>query len=388
MPSGPPAAALAAILGPSSQVVRRVDIYEEDATTPWLLDAPLVGGEVSVDSTRDERRHCDLTLGNADRALDNYPGGFWYDKVVKVFRGVRYPVAGGYSTGAYGTGVYGVVGDAGLWLPQIGEFIIDQIESQNFPHTVAVKGRDYTAKLLEDEFGQATTFVTGTLLEVIIRAIAVNGQIVKMTIPATGISLGKDFSFEAGTSRWKAMTDLAIAYGYELFFDANGYLVMREFRDPVLSPLSFTFGTGASGTLANYTKIANQTRLYNAVDVLGQASDRPPVFATAENQNPSSPTSIGRLRRRKVFRYTSPFIDTTAQAQDVANKFLAIHGLESYELTMGSIVLPWLEASDIVGFDDPAPNLGDPTRFLLSDFTIPLSLTPMSSRGRRVQVVT
>ena len=86
----PPAVALAKFLAPTTRHTRRVEIYEADAVTRWAGDtvSRLKDGSVSVDYTRDERRSLDLKLDNSDGGLVNAPGSFWYDKIIKAFRGV------------------------------------------------------------------------------------------------------------------------------------------------------------------------------------------------------------------------------------------------------------------------------------------------------------
>lgn len=76
---------------------RRTEIYEADGVTRWFADdddtARLVDGSVGVDYGRDERRSIELTLDNEDNALRPDPdSGLWYDKVIKSFSGLRYPM--------------------------------------------------------------------------------------------------------------------------------------------------------------------------------------------------------------------------------------------------------------------------------------------------------
>lgn len=73
-------------------VVRDVEIYESDGKTLWApgLGDRLVDGSVSVAYGDNERRTLDITLDNTDNLLRSNPNGFWYDKVIKVFRGVTY----------------------------------------------------------------------------------------------------------------------------------------------------------------------------------------------------------------------------------------------------------------------------------------------------------
>lgn len=89
--ANPPQEVIDAIMGPTSRTVRRVEIYEANGVTRWNADTTvrMVDGSVSVDYTRDERRNLDLTLDNSDGALIAAPGGFWYDKIIKVFHGVE-----------------------------------------------------------------------------------------------------------------------------------------------------------------------------------------------------------------------------------------------------------------------------------------------------------
>lgn len=371
--AAPPVAAEAAFLGSVSSLTRRVEIYQSDGTTLWMDDDRLIDGSVSVDYSRDERRSFDLTLDNSDFGIIHSPNGLWYDKIFKIYSGINYRDS------------FGVWQS---WECQIGEFLIDSVSQAHFPYTVKVAGRDYTKKLLVSKFTQATSFPKGQAIETTIKTIALNAGITKFLLPLTGKNLGTVTLFERGTSRWEAMKGIADAFGYELYFDAQGYLVLKEYADPVLSPLSYSFSTGPLGNLAGYEKSLNDTRLYNHIVVTGESSDSDtiPVSAEAKNTLSTSPTNISKIGDR-VYQYTSSFITTTAQAQDVANKFLKIYALEEFDLNFEAIALPWLEAGSIVEFIDPRPAPDQPTRFLLSSLNLPLGLGAMSANAKRVSIV-
>jgi hypothetical protein len=275
-----------------------------------------------------------------------------------------------------------------VWDTQVGEFLIDRISEPHFPAVVSVTGRDYTKKCLLSKYVVTTSYASGTAIETAIKAIAQGAGVSKFILPTTGHALGKEYVFERGTSRWEAMKQIADAFGYDLFFDANGYLVLSEQKDPVLAPLIYEVKTGPGGILATYDKSLNDTRIYNHIIVTGETSDTNvlPVSAEAINTEPSSPTRVNVLGDR-VYQYTSAFITTTVQAQDVADKFLAVHALEEYDLNFEAISLPWLDVGEIIRFIDPRPAPGSPDRFLLSSLTIPLKLGTMSGNGKRVTVV-
>jgi hypothetical protein len=373
VPIAPPAEAIEAVFAHETFVLRKVDIYESDGVTPWRLDVGVLDGQVSVDAGRDERRTFDLTLWAGDGDLPIGPDdGLWYDKQIKIYRGVQ----------------YGVGADALDWYAPLGSFMIDRITQPLFPTEIKITGRDLTKKLITSKFGRATQFKAGTPMETVVRTIATNAGIVNFNFPNTGVVLGKDFLFEADATRKKAIFDIVSAYGYDCYFDGLGFLVLQEQADPASDAPIITLQTGAGGAVVNFEKSVNDTRLYNHIVVTGEnSSGQTPVVAEARNTEPSSPTRIERIGER-TYRYTSSFITTTSQAQDVANKFLKLHSLEEFSVRIDAFVLPWLEAGQTIEFLDPNPTQNQPTKFFLHSFNIPMNLSPMSIEARRVELVT
>jgi hypothetical protein len=77
----------------TTRVIRRLEIYEADGATLWMPSEKtprLVSGDVTVDYDRDERRAVDCVLDNQDGILKHDPNGFWYDKILKMYRGFEY----------------------------------------------------------------------------------------------------------------------------------------------------------------------------------------------------------------------------------------------------------------------------------------------------------
>jgi hypothetical protein len=101
VPGSPPSDVIAAFEDGLVNVTRRVEVYEYDAETLWNPSPELdpefkriIDGNINVDYGADERRTLDLTLDNSDLLLKpRSQDGLWYDKIVKVFRGISY-VAG------------------------------------------------------------------------------------------------------------------------------------------------------------------------------------------------------------------------------------------------------------------------------------------------------
>ncbi len=359
-------------------VRRRAEIYEPDAVTPFNIDgwnARLTGGEVTVDAFRDERRMCDLTFDNSDNALRMEPyNGFYYDKVIKVFWGIRY---------------YSANGVLREWETQIGEFMIDQISEDYFPDEIKITGRDYAKKCLTSKLSNSMSFPQHTAIETIIRALASNAGVTKFALPYTGEGYARDAAFERGTERWKVIRELADSIGYEVYFTGDGYLTMRPYGDPIMSPVKWIFRSGKlDGTLVKYSRSTNDSRIKNHIVVTGAKivdleGFTQTIHAEAINTNPDSPTRVARIGDRVDF-YESEFITDAGQAQVIANHRLQVASLEEYQVGFDSVIIPWLDGGDIVDIHDDDASDYVPRRFLLTNFSFPLSLQAMSGTARRV----
>jgi hypothetical protein len=370
----PPSNVVDSIHGSVTRVTRRVEIYEEDGSTFWKQSSEvgLVGGDVTVDSSRDERRMLSLTLDNSDGSLALSPNGLWYDKIIKAYRGV-------------------ITDNGTRWEAKVGEFMIDQLNQDRFPHVVALTGRDYTKKLMLDKFTNTTGFPRNQPIEEIIRTIALNGGILaaKMNLPLTGKSTLKEYYFDRAMTRWDAIKQLATDGALDVYFDREGVMRLETFTDPYLDAPQYTFQTGLQGNISDFKKSLNDSMLFNHYIVTGGTDDPEnslPPFAVAENRNASSPTSIQQLGRRST-DYQSDALITTQQCQDVADKFLSVAALEQFSCSIDAIVVPYLEAGITVNFLDPNPVAGQPTKYLLDSLTVPLGLGTMPATVKRVIAV-
>lgn len=384
----PPPAALEAISSGLSWVTRRTEIYEADGKTLWVpankdTKSRLVDGSVSLDYGRDERRTLDLTLYNGDGMMEpNDNEGFWYDKIIKPYRGVKYPIiptAPHYATSA-------------VWETQVGEFMIDKIDSSSEDDVVKIGGRDYAKKCLNSKFEKSVSFESGTPVYLIIRALAANSGITKMQIPFSAERLESSFDVERGTERWNVMKDIANSFSYDIYFDNQGVLVMSRLPDPTLDAPVISFQIGQDGNLISISKSTDDSRLYNHVIVTGDRESVEggevllPHFGEAKNTNEASPTRISKIGDRAYF-FTSSFFTSSQQCQVLAESLLRIHSLESYNLNWEALVYPHLDVGRVVELNEPRSRSTFPSKYLLSTLTIPLTLSPMSATGKRVLIV-
>lgn len=379
--------AIAAFVAGTAVITRRAEVWLSDLSAKlYQADLPIVDGTITVSYARDERRMIDLTINNSDRAITHAVGQFWYDKVIKTFRGV-------------------VLSDGRLWEVQTGEFLMDKIEETRFPANIVISGRDYTKKLLISKFAADTTFALGSSFDDVFSAIAINAGInpLKILAPATGLTLNTDYTIARNTTRQQALKTMCDSLGYEFFFDAAGFLVRRPFQDPATAPAVWTFKTGPQaftvlpgggglaaigypGHMVDFTKISGDTDLVNHWVVSGASTNTGLVWAEAINNNPASPTCVQRIGDR-FNNEDNPLLTTVAQCQARANNLLAVSALEDWEVDAETLVLPWLDAGVVVGFEDPDPTPNEPSIFLLTDFDLPMKLGTMKPIMKRVALV-
>jgi hypothetical protein len=354
------------IAAPRVKIIRRVDIYENDGTTPYALDVGVIDGTIDVQLDRAERRSCDLTLKNKDGRLTSSPYGFWYDKIVKVTRGIQ--------TSAL----------VDAYTFEVGTFLIDQITEPHFPQQVSITGRDYGKRLLLTKIPEAIGYTVGMSVDAIVLACVSAAGITNYNIPASGKTLTRAFSYDRGTDRWTIISDLCQAYAYDAFFDQHGVFQFRPQVDPLSAPLTFSFTDHSN--LATYTKITNDSEIFNDVIVVGQTNTQTPVSGRAQNFNMNSPTNIGRIgQRTKIIE--SALVTTNSDCASLAMTYLRVSALESYEVSMDAKVIPWLDVGVAVEFIHEGQAVTDPTRFLLTSLSIPMSLGTMSATAKRVTIV-
>lgn len=355
----------AALEAAQVNVWRVVDVLNADESI-WAAEVPFTDGSVGVDLGRDERRTLDLVLANSDDRFSPSPVGFWYDKILRVRRGVEL--------------------DGTRYEFDLGFFLIDQITPGNLAATVSVSGRDYTKKMMKSHIEAAETFKATDRVEVVIRSIAYNAGISRLDVPFTGETLGKEVSFDADTARWDMVKEIANTFAYDVYFSQNGTFTMRKQADPVTSPSVLTIGEAGRNTL-NLDPSTNDGELFNHVVVASSNDgDTLPVWASVENNEPSSPTRIERIGRRTK-RIESALATTKTQCLEQAEKFLAVSGLEQFSISFSSLNYPWLDVGNVITVDNPDATATDPDRFLLTSLSIPMAVGPMGGDCKRITVV-
>lgn len=157
------------------------------------------------------------------------------------------------------------------------------------------------------------------------------------------------FGTEQGNDPWQDVSDLAQAIGCELFFDANGICTLRPVPDPTQGDPVWEFDDGMSPTVVAIDRVLNDQTTYNYIVVTGETtSTDAPVFAIAQDDNPSSPTYVDGDYGIKPYYWQSPEVLTVDQAQQAADALLRLSLGAADNTTVTVVPMPALEPGDIV----------------------------------------
>lgn len=276
----------------------------------------------------------------------------------------------------------------GSWETQLGEFMIDGMSDRRFPGQLRVTGRDYAKRCIVSKIPRDVIFPTGTSITELIRSLARNSGILgNMNVPEVGKYLTAPLAYAAKTPRWDIMAAAANGIGYQLYFNNVGDLTMVPYNDPVYDPVAYEFKTGPDGNLVDYERSTNDSNLFNHIVVYGAANAVGiPYFGEAINNDPNSPTSVAEIGDR-YYEYSFDTVTNDNEAARLANVFLKVSALETYELNFDAICYPWVEANTVSRIKDPNAFDWEPDKYLTDTVDIPMGLGPMSMTGKRITYV-
>lgn len=218
-------------------------------------------------------------------------------------------------------------------------------------------------------------------------AVAEITRLVQEVLPSTVVSDRTGISTAAAVidiprERWdEGVERLADSLAAEAYFDASGVLVVRP-QPTLADQIAWYARTKDFSTLVGAKDRLTREGVYNRVVVTGQRSDgTPPVYAVADDNDPTSPTYIGGPFGIKTYTYTSALITTVPQAQATANALLARVRGGGVQSTFEALVNPALEPGDVVGVmaDDGTVV----QRLILDKASVPLSPTGTQSLASR-----
>jgi len=215
-------------------------------------------------------------------------------------------------------------------------------------------------------------------------------RLVSDAIPDATFGTSDDFFQTMPVETWEhdraaALDEIATSIGAFWYPLANGDFVLRKVPWAVPGDPLVTLTDTDGGTILRSRPRRSRTEVYNSVTVTGERTDgTEPVWYTAEDLNPTSPTYVlGPFGRRNILvNLQTP--STTDAARQAAEDYLrrTTAFTETWDYTCvpdASIELGDVQRLDVRG----RANI----RQVVAAFTIPLDLDSMMSVSCRAQVI-
>lgn len=144
-------------------------------------------------------------------------------------------------------------------------------------------------------------------------------------------------------SRAQVIIALADSIGAEVFYDRDGFLVVRD-RD---AAAGVALSDGDDGTVLSVTTTQDFSSVYNAVAVSGSNNDAPfppVVVAITDRNHPAHRSNMGFER---VLKYSSPLLSNQFQAIQAGQTLLEKHAAAALSWTVTCIPDARIKAGDV-----------------------------------------
>lgn len=347
----PPSARFLPALAYSHRVVTRVELVRTDGR---VEDLPHTGGTITVDRSQTARRTCSITLADTSliprTAADKLSV---YGARLRVFRGIGYP--GG-----------------GEELVPVGVFRADDVHGDVDLGPVTITGSSLEQQIADSPFTAPTTVLSSSTTAVggittLIHAVIPDAVIINRATDATVGTM----AWDRQDSRWDAVTTLATAIGAEVYTDAAGQWIIAPLPDLSGPSVVWEIAAGEGGALISIDRGMSRRGVYNSVTAYGEntTDDKPPVSATVEDTDPTSPTYVSGPFGRVPRFYSSATLTSTALCTAAAAQLLKTSLKPNASADISSLPNPLLEPGDVL-----RAVYADGTRELhqAASFTLPL----------------
>ena len=364
LPAGTTALELAALLdAPTRRVASRATVLDRNEQ-PIGASVPIIDGQVTVDSTANVTRTCELRAVDPERKLGfeaGTPGAgaLYADRFVQVDYGIADRA--------------GVVRWAGIFRGPIIRY------DRSHPEvSISAQGKEALglAPNLPLFKGQALQLQRATRLDDALAAVAGAMGEQRLDVPVLSRKVGRVVSIGRTKEVWPVVRSLAHDAGYQAFYDGSGWLRVRKLPAKVV----YTFG----GELLSWPSITYDLgeSFRNIVRVVGKVRSgrhgAPPTY-TAE-PSPSDPLSARSLARNGVPRYVAEYVEIDAHdgptCRRIGERMLADRMRQSVAVAFDCLTVPGLEENDPCAVLLPGEDT--PLRFTAQQFGYGLGVDQMT----------
>ncbi|MGW6741626.1 DUF5047 domain-containing protein [Streptomyces sp. NPDC055025] len=325
----PPSDRFLTTLATAHTPVTEVQLHRADGIVQIL---PHTDGSVTANRGATVRRTCTVTIPDTSllplRPTEQLS---IYGARLRILRGIRYP-------------------DGTVETVPLGLFRVDSVEGDPDYGPVTISGSGLEAAIADDQFLTPYTTRGGTAAVAAITGL-VQGSIPSAVIVnrAADATLGTT-TWDAQSDRWAAVQACATAIGAECYADADGQFIIAELPDIATASIDWAVDAGEQGVLISAIRAYKRDGMYNVVVASGENTEDniPPVSATAQDNDPTSPTYVGGPFGRVPRFYSSSLLISNNQCAAAAGKILMDSIKPSATVSIEAAPNPCLEPGDII----------------------------------------
>lgn len=255
---------------------------------------------------------------------------------------------------------------------------------------IDVKGYDRARTIQRARFTAPWTITAGTTVSQAISDIIASRCTYPTNITPTTATTSAAV-FEALSDPWDAITQLADAASYEVFFDLLGTFIARPTPAYETQTPAWTYEPGELSLLLTNKRTMNDENSYSAVVVTVENPDADPIRVIVYDTDPNSATYFDPAKPALSkyglvpYGFASPLITTSAQATLAAQTVLArVSGLlEQVEVSTAGHF--GHDVGDVLAVRNPDTRLAGTQ--IIESITQPLRSGPMTIKMRQRRVV-
>lgn len=342
----------------------RVALVDTDGNQTTL---DVLGGSVTLDGTAATRGNCSIDVAPIPELVPDGPDDDLapYGNELWIWRGITYPE--------------GTVEEILL-----GKYRVDSTEASEAAgeRTIQVSGLDRSSRIIEPGFETAGQVAATTTVEDAIEAIVTPiYPDCTFDLADTGVELPL-LTYQEADDVWQFCSDLASAAQCDLYFDAQGTLVMLQ--HPQLLDPDLIVAEGEGGSLLSASKRMDRADACNRVTVSGESSGNDPAYGEAHDDDPASPTYWKGPFGTVTFRWSSEYVTSDDQAEAVAANILRQKLGISKSISFDALTDPRLEPNDVVQLK--RESLGINELHIIDSIQLSLTDARMSCETRKARV--
>ena len=369
----PSSAAFKSAVRTNHTVVAKAEVWASDQK---LQEINISEGSVSINAGSAVRRTCEVTVVTGRETANLVPDNDFdlltpFGNELRLYRGVQYED---------GTEEY---------VP-LGVFVITEVAIQDTNEGVVIKlaGEDRSIRIARAKWTEPYQLPNGSLESALTDLLKNRYPDAQLSFPTTNVSVNQIIlGSENSNDPWKDAVEIAELVGFDLFFDQNGVVQMKQFPTLDGSVVVALFVEGSGTTITSLDRTMSTKDTYNGVIYTIEGSDVVlPIRVEAWDEDTSSPTY-----RYGVFGEVPTFVETSllateAEAIRAAYSLLNIYIGKQEQIAFNSLVDPSLDAQDVVYIKSNGAKID---RLVIID-SLDIPLNPqgeMSANARTVRIV-